>query len=259
VNITTADNSTLRRLRYYNLLMGSFHLAQGVVILLLTNDFAIPVTALFLDGPPGSAPPEITQLFSLRIGWAVAAFVFLSAAAHYWVASPAAFSWYVANLRQNRNYARWIEYSVSASLMMVIIAMLPGITDVAAILGIFFANTAMILFGLLMERYEEPGHPSWLSFNLGALFGIVPWVAVGIYLWSPATESSPPTFVYGIFFSIFVFFSSFAVNMVLQYRRIGPWRNYLFGESMYILLSLTSKSALAWQVFAGTLVPDQGP
>jgi len=82
---------------------------------------------------------------------------------------------------------------------------------------------------------------------------------VGIYLWSPATESSPPTFVYGIFFSIFVFFSSFAVNMVLQYRRIGPWRNYLFGESMYILLSLTSKSALAWQVFAGTLVPDQGP
>jgi hypothetical protein len=47
----------------------------------------------------------------------------------------------------------------------------------------------------------------------------------------------------------------FAINMVLQYRKVGPWRDYLFGERVYILLSLTAKSALAWQVFAGTLRP----
>jgi hypothetical protein len=41
--------------------------------------------------------------------------------------------------------------------------------------------------------------------------------------------------------------------MWLQYRRIGPWRKYVFGEYGYILLSLTAKSALAWQVFAGAL------
>lgn len=41
--------------------------------------------------------------------------------------------------------------------------------------------------------------------------------------------------------------------MVLQYRQVGPWRDYLFGEKAYIVLSLTAKSALAWQVFAGTL------
>ena len=44
--------------------------------------------------------------------------------------------------------------------------------------------------------------------------------------------------------------------MVLQYKTIGPWRNYLFGESTYIFLSLAAKSALVWQVFAGTLVPQ---
>jgi hypothetical protein len=157
------------------------------------------------------------------------------------------------NLGENRNYARWIEYAISSSLMMVIIAMLPGISDIAALLGIFFVNAGMILFGLVMEHYEQPGNPNWLSYSFGVLLGIVPWVAVAIYLWSPTTDASPPAFVYGIFFSIFIFFNSFAINMILQYRRIGPWRNYLVGESTYILLSLIAKSALAWQVFAGTL------
>jgi hypothetical protein len=43
--------------------------------------------------------------------------------------------------------------------------------------------------------------------------------------------------------------------MVFQYRRIGPWKNVLYGERVYIVLSLVAKSALAWQVFAGTLRP----
>jgi len=67
--------------------------------------------------------------------------------------------------------------------------------------------------------------------------------------------ADPPNFVYGIFASLFVFFNVFAVNMVLQYRRVGRWRDYLYGERVYMLLSLTAKSLLAWQVFAGTLQP----
>lgn len=47
--------------------------------------------------------------------------------------------------------------------------------------------------------------------------------------------------------------NSFAVNIVLQYRKVGPWREYRFGEAMYLLLSLTARSAVAWQIFAGTL------
>ena len=45
----------------------------------------------------------------------------------------------------------------------------------------------------------------------------------------------------------------FAANMALQYLRVGPWRSYLFGERMYLVLSLVAKSVLAWQVFAGAL------
>jgi len=45
------------------------------------------------------------------------------------------------------------------------------------------------------------------------------------------------------------------VTQLLQYKRVGRWSNYLVGERTFILLSLLAKTALAWQVFAGTLVP----
>jgi hypothetical protein len=253
-----ADDTTLTarmtRLRRYNVVMGALHFAQGMAILALTNDFALPVTSTFLNNAPGLAPPALDQWFEVRIGWGVAAFVFLSAAAHWIIAAPGVFGWYRANLLRNRNYARWIEYSLSSSLMVVLIAMLTGISDVAALLAIFGVNASMILFGWLQEKYEEPGGRGWLPYWFGVITGAVPWIVIGIYLWSPTSSNSPPAFVYVIFVTLFLFFNSFAVNMVLQYRKVGRWSDYLFGESAYILLSLTAKSALAWQVFAGTLI-----
>lgn len=243
------------RLRFYNALMGSFHLIQGAVIVALSNDFALPVTASFMAGPPGTLPGAPRVLFEVRLGFAVAAFLFMSAVAHFIIASPGVFPWYVRNLQRTRNYARWIEYAFSSSLMVVLIGMLPGVFDVAAIIAVFGVNASMLLFGLLMEHYEEPGSPNWMPFIFGCVTGIVPWLALGVYLWSPGSAAEPPAFVYAIFASMFIFFNSFAINMVLQYKKVGPWRDYLFGEGVYVLLSLTAKSLLAWLVFANTLVP----
>jgi hypothetical protein len=225
-----------------------------VLILALSNDFALPVYATFMEGPPGAAPPELDVLFDLRIGPAVAAFVFISALAHFVLVSPPGFRWYRRMLQRKRNDARWIEYSLSASIMIVLIAMLTGIGDVAALVALFGVNASMIFFGLVQEHTAEPGEGSLLPFWLGCIAGAVPWIAIGIYFVSPGSTANPPGFVYGIFISLFIFFNVFALNMWLQYRRIGPWRNYLFGEGAYVLLSLTAKSALAWQVFFPTLV-----
>jgi hypothetical protein len=83
----------------------------------------------------------------------------------------------------------------------------------------------------------------------------VPWIAIGIQIgYSEAQTGDVPTFVFGIFASLFVLFMSFAVNMALQYRRRGPWRSYLFGERSYLVLSLSAKSLLAWQIFFPTLM-----
>lgn len=255
-NSVLVDDRQRVRIRWFNAFAGMLHLLQAVAVLTLANDFAIPVTALFLEGPPGSGQDAVTQLFDFRIGWGVAAFLLMSAAAHLLLISPRIFSWYIGQLESRRNYARWIEYSLSSSLMIVLIAMLPGITDVAALAGLFGVNASMILFGLLMEKYEDPGKPSWIAYWFGVIAGAVPWIAISVYLWSPGTSAEPPAFVYGIFFTLFVMFNIFAINMYLQYRQVWRWRNYLFGEHMYIVLSLTAKSLLAWQVFSATLAGE---
>jgi heliorhodopsin len=242
------------RLRAWNLSLAAVHAAQGAAVLALANGFVLPVTGSFLQGPPGSDPSAPRTLFDLSVAGAVAGFFFLSALAHLLIGTIA-HRRYLTDLELHRNDARWIEYSLSASLMIVVIAMITGISDVAALLALFGVNASMILFGLLQERYEEPGS-GLLAFWLGCLAGAVPWVAIGVYLAGPGETAAPPAFVYAIYVSLFLFFNAFAVNMWLQYRRIGPWRDYRVGESAYMVLSLTAKSLLAWQVFAATLAPS---
>ncbi|HEY95526.1 MAG TPA: hypothetical protein G4O15_11385 [Dehalococcoidia bacterium] len=243
----------LNRLRIWNISVGLVLAVQAAMIAVLTNNFALPVTATFMSGPPGTAP-ELYQWFNISTGWGVFAFLAISALALLIIALPPVFSWYKRNLLENRNYGRWIEYFFSSSIMIVLISQICGISDVAALLAIFGINASMILFGALQEKYENPGKPSWLPFWFGSFAGIIPWVAIVIYVIAPGVTVSPPGFVYGIIVSLFIFFNCFAVNMVLQYKQVGPWRDYLFGEKVYIILSLTAKALLAWQVFFPVLM-----
>jgi hypothetical protein len=241
-------------LRAWNALLALAHAGQGVAILLLANDAAIPITWGYIDGPPASGMQQSETLYELPFGPAVAAFLFLAALDHGLMAAPRVVGWYERNLAAEMNPARWWEYSLSASLMVVLIAMLTGIRDVTALIALFGANAAMILFGLLMERVNRPGRPvDWRPFVYGSLIGAVPWIAISVQLGHSSAEAEVPGFVLGIFVSLFVLFFSFAANMALQYLRVGPWRSYLFGERVYLVLSLVAKSALAWQVFAGAL------
>ena len=52
---------------------------------------------------------------------------------------------YEADLGRGINRFRWVEYSFSASLMLVLICAYSGITDIAAILTMIGANVAMML------------------------------------------------------------------------------------------------------------------
>ena len=243
----------LGRLRIWNIAVGLVLAVQAVMIAVLTNNFALPVTATFMSGPPGTAP-ELFHLFDIPTGWGVFTFLAISAAALLIIASPLVFPWYKRNLQQNRNYGRWIEYFFSSSIMIVLISQITGISDIAALLAIFGINASMILFGALQEKYEKPGKPNLLPFWFGSFAGIIPWIAIVIYVWAPGLTVSPPGFHYGIIVSLFIFFNCFAVNMILQYKKVGPWRDYLFGEKVYIILSLTAKALLAWQVFFPVLM-----
>ncbi|MBL8931645.1 MAG: heliorhodopsin HeR [Kineosporiaceae bacterium] len=246
--------AVLSRLRRFNAVMGALHAVQAVAVILLANTFALPITATYVSGPPGTTPGPVTVLAEVPLAAAVVAFLVVSALAHWWIAGPGSRR-YAIDLGHERNIARWVEYSISSTIMMVAIAHLCGVTDAAALLAISGCNISMILFGWLQEQYEQPGGGGWLPFIFGCLAGLVPWLVVVLAVLAPGSTPavSPPGFVYAIIISLFVFFNVFALNQWLQYRRVGPWRDYLFGERVYIWLSLVAKSALAWQVFAGAL------
>ena len=246
------NNSKLRR---YNIIAGLFHLVQMVAVLALANDFTLPIVARYMSGPPGSTFAEPITLLNTPVGIGVALFLGLSAFFHFLVASPKFFPRYSAGLAQNRNYFRWVEYSISSSVMIVLIAQICGVSDVVAIISIFGVNASMILFGWLQERYTTPGDGDMLPFWFGCFAGIIPWIATAINVWTPEgpAESTTPGFVYGIIFSIFILFNCFAIVQWKQYKARGKWANYLHGERTYIILSFVAKSLLAWQVFAGAL------
>jgi hypothetical protein len=250
------NQTTSKSLRRFNIIAGSFHLVLAAVVLLLSNDFSLPVTATYLAGPPGSLFTDPITLFEIRTGYAVALFLGLSSLFHFLVASTKFFPRYIKGLTKNINIFRWIEYSISSSLMILLIAQITGISDYGALIGIVGVNASMILFGWLQERYAKPGDKDLLPFIFGCIAGIVPWIIVLISVLSPGSPSDavPPAFVYGIIVSIFVLFNTFGYVQYKQYVAKGKWKNYLRGERAYITLSFVAKAALALQIFANTLI-----
>lgn len=246
-------HSALRRL---NLIAGSLHLVSFIAILLLSNDASLPVTATYLTEAPGTGNfSDPVNLLNLNIGYVVAAFMALSAFFHFFVSSPQVFPKYSAGLTNHINVYRWVEYSLSSSIMIVVILQLNGAADFIALLGIFGVNVCMILFGWLQERYTTPGDGDMLPFWFGCIAGAVPWIATAINVASPKgpADTTVPGFVYGIVISLFVLFNCFAIVQWKQYRAQGKWADYLYGERRYIVLSFVAKSLLAWQVFSGAL------
>jgi hypothetical protein len=253
-----------RSLRRWNLVLGVLHAIQGIAITALSfaKDPIVtaPVVSSYLKFDPVARTlvPDQRALFEMPIGPAVALFFFLSAIAHLTLALPAR-RWYEEHLARGQNPARWIEYALSSSVMIVVIAALTGIQEIGTLIAIFGANAAMNLFGWSMEAANEGrSKVQWLHYVFGCIAGIVPWLVIGAALVTAATEpgAAPiPGFVIAIFVSLFVSFNVFALNMIFQYRRRGRWADYLYGERVYMLLSLFAKTLLAWQVFSGTLAP----
>ncbi|MDD2779270.1 MAG: heliorhodopsin HeR [Candidatus Methanomethylophilaceae archaeon] len=252
-----SDDIKYQKLRRFNLIMGFFHFIQAAIMLVIANyDVKMFFTTSFLDATGGFPPVGAStpvEFFSVPLGPMVAIFLLMSAIAHLFLATVG-YKWYAENLKMNINKARWIEYAVSSSFMLVVIAWLCGMFDFVSVMLLFSLIACMNLFGYMMELHNQNTQKTdWTAFIFGCFAGLIPWVALFMYFLG-VTGGSPPGFVYGIMISIAFFFNIFAVNMVLQYKKVGKWKDYLYGERFYIILSLVAKTALAWQVFAGTMV-----
>jgi len=245
--------------------MAAIHFVQAVLMLVMgltiTNikDFRLPFTVSFLtyDTSAQRLVTDTNNIGNIPIGVMVSIFLFLSAIAHFLVVLPGINSFYNQKLQKGINYFRWFEYALSSSVMIVIIAMLFGVYDVGSIILIIGLNATMNLCGLMMEIHNQTtAKTNWTGFIVGSFAGVFPWIIILMYFLGGGNYSQIPWFVYAIFGSYFVFFNLFPINMVLQYKKVGKWKDYLYGERGYIILSLVAKTLLAWLVFAGTMQPQ---
>ncbi len=264
-----ANKTSEKGLTRYNFIAGLLHLLSAISLTSILVQIKVqgyfPVTADWMQGPPGFEPgpdsrwpgPQHVVLFTINLGGAIIAFLLLSAIFHFAIISPFFKKRYFAGLANTHNYFRWAEYALSSSIMITAIMLLNGFTDFAGLIAVFAVNASMILFGALQEKYEKPGNGKALPFIMGCMTGIVPWIIIGISAFRPGYEGDNqiPGFVIGIIVTIFIAFNTFGINQALQYRQVGKWKDYLFGERVYITLSFVAKSLLAWQVFSGAIIP----
>jgi hypothetical protein len=241
----------LANLRVWNIGLTILHAVQAVLIVVLSGDFVIQVVSTFPEGPPGTRVPNAEPLFDVRIGFAIGLFLALAAIDHL-VTATVGRTTYEEDLRRGINRFRWVEYSISATIMILLIGFYSGITNITAVVAVVGANVAMILFGWIQERMNPPGRETttMMPFWFGTIAGIAPWVGILIQIVGSETV---PGFVYGIVIVQGVLFFSFALNQWLQYRGVGKWTDYVYGEKVYLVLSLAAKSLLAWQIYFPSL------
>ena len=259
---------TTKKLRRFNLIMGGLHLIQGIAMLFLaTNviqkvgEFSPEISQFYLAFNPETRSLETASrvLFELPFGVMVASFLFISAIAHALVSIPKKLNEiYNADLAKGINKFRWFEYALSSSIMIVLIATLFGIYDIASLILIFIVNATMNLFGLVMEQLNvgrSKDNIEWGPFIWGSIAGVAPWIAILLYMFGTGNFGEVPWFVWAIVGTYFVAFNTFPINMILQYKKVGKWADYLYGERVYIVLSLVAKSILAWLVLFGAMQP----
>lgn len=272
-DVQKKDKLSFPNLIRFNKIMGTVHLVQGTLMMLFaffiypnldgegTRTFTIPVVGNYLEFVQGEGLVLTTTdtLFELPFIPLTASFLLISALFHFIIAIPYK-KRYVEDLKQGINKMRWYEYALSSSLMIVLISSLFGVRDIAVFALIALANAAMNLFGLDMEllnagKDKKEGKTNWLPFIFGSVIGLAPWVAIVLYIGFNPNLGDVPGFVWAILVTYFIAFNTFPVNMFLQYKGIGKFSNYLYGERGYIILSLVAKTILTWLVLFGAFQP----
>jgi len=265
--IIASSPISFKYLRRFNAAAGVLHLIQGLVMLFLgfLLEWERNIYTFYLDIDIIAGPPRVIELlpnpqvlFTLGyLGVIIASFPLISALAHFSIAYVVNKE-YNENLKKGMNPYRWYEYAFSSSIMIVMIALFVGVWDFWSLVMIFVLNAMMIMFGFLMEVVNQRTEKtSWSAFVLGCVSGGTPWVVLFAYFVAAVSSvgENIPAFVYLIFFIYFALFNVFAVNMVLQYKGVGRWKDYLYGERIYIILSFVAKTLLAWLVFVGVFAP----
>ena len=225
---------------------------------------------------------------ALDYGWMIISFHLLSflfqglAAITDWV--PILGYKYSEMIKDGKNPLRFIEYSISASLMLMIIGLINGIVDIHLLFCIGVLTGSCQLCGLVVEYLNDDQLGlKWINHLNGWItFLSAYWCISRAFIASAdAVEGvSPPDFVYAIVVILFLLYACFGLvqlfelmcvterfkcNALCKYDcckgegRCPAFRrkdrcNPLYKEMVYVTLSLGAKLVLGWMLFVNILM-----
>ena len=194
---------------------------------------------------------------------------------------------YSKMIESGKNPLRFIEYSISASIMLMIIAIINGIFDIHVIFAIAVLTASCQLCGLVVE-YLDPETElrlMWINHLNGWLtFCSAYFIIARSFFASLAFDPDiqPPSFVYAIVVAIFLLYASFGIvqlveltcltcpcgekRCVTEYNPVwcpafrtksdkGKLRcNPLYKEMVFVTLSLGAKLVLGWLLFVNVFM-----
>ena len=149
-----------------------------------------------------------------------------------------------------KNPLRFIEYSISASIMLVCIALLTGIRDINALMIIVQLTAVTQIFGLMCEYLKE----QWAR-NVAHVAGWVTVVsAYGIIIWYyivavTFNEVAPPAYVNAIIILQMLLFMSFGFVQLAQL-----YLGFMYSEVAYTALSIGAKTLLGYMIYANVIM-----
>ena len=265
------------QLFWWNLLLAFLHtLSLSLIACFTTNPWTVYLTMprslwVPLDGNSTASCSDVpcrietgaVTIGSANIEWMVIAFHAPAVMSHLYACwTNTAYTKQLIALQATGH--RWLEYSVSASIMTACIALLSNITDVWLITCACVMCAVTQLTGYLSEANVQSNASGvltkrWTFFGAGVVLILPIWVNIYYnYHYALANqESDPPWWVGMVIYSLLVLFTCFAVVHALYLKdRMKPVevpRPLVTAEYRYMFLSLTSKTMLAWSIWYGAL------
>ena len=262
VTKTTVKSDVSKKLNGWNWILALIYAVQGAAILYYGESAFRSLTTSYLAKDPlagTSDSPVYVQavrvLFDVNIQYFVAAVLVVAALSHVFSATVGRKK-YEKELSARMNSARWLEYAVGGGLLVGIVGLLSGVSDIAT-LAVVAGLTALMygMSGHMMERTASAGQKTnWLKYGIGVGAGLVAWAVVKVSLFDAVRYGDGlPVKTYWLVASMFGLFVVQGVVQYLFYRRKAFAKDYMNYEWAHMVLGLVLKSAFAWQIFAAFL------
>jgi hypothetical protein len=251
-----------------------------------------PPNQYIMEGSEGTFlvnPRDKVSMMSLSLLWLIFAFHILSALFQGYTGFSRD---YVTNIKQRGvNPLRFVEYSLSATIMLVCIALVSGIDEFYAMLAVASLTFVTMMLGLIAELlFDDQLVDRLTTRRIGWIAHLTGWVTmlsayVGVILkqyFVSVRESDvgPPDWVTVAIFVVFGLYNIFGVTQFVQLwykyplhlffkpecvpdpkdpkdpkKVCGMELNVLI-EMVYVANSLVTKTLLGWMIIINLVVED---